>query len=243
MMAANTTANGPMDDGARKAAHDVLGVQIYPGTEIMADGTYSIRGVGGEDPRLTDTQCIVANVHLKHTGKYALIPQPSDDPNDPLNWSRTWKWLTMSSMALSTFNYAFSPLSLSPQVPYYMESFDSTLPEVINFIGVCVLVLGFTNFIWIPLSRGFGRRPVAIVTILITTASCIWRAKATTYNSFLGSAILCGIGSSPGETLGPVLIADIAFLHERGFWMGVYQWAFWSGLMVSLLRLLMVSPG
>jgi hypothetical protein len=39
MMAANTTANGPMDDGARKAAHDVLGVQIYPGTEIMADGT------------------------------------------------------------------------------------------------------------------------------------------------------------------------------------------------------------
>ena len=144
----------------------------------------------------------------------------------------------MSSMALSTFNYAFSPLSLSPQVPYYMESFDSTLPEVINFIGVSVLVLGFTNFIWIPLSRGFGRRPVAIVTILITTASCIWRAKATTYNSFLGSAILCGIGSSPGETLGPVIIADIAFLHERGFWMGVYQWAFWSGLMVWSLHFL-----
>jgi len=139
----------------------------------------------------------------------------------------------MSSMALSTFNYAFSPLSLSPQVPYYMRDFDSTLPEVINFIGVSVLVLGFTNFIWIPLSRGFGRRPVAILTTLITTASCIWRARATTYGSFLGSAVLCGIGSSPGETLGPVLIADVAFLHERGFWMGVYQWAFWSGLMVG----------
>ena len=39
MMAANTTANRPMDDDAREAAHDVLGVQIYPGTEIMADGT------------------------------------------------------------------------------------------------------------------------------------------------------------------------------------------------------------
>jgi MFS family permease len=135
-------------------------------------------------------------------------------------------------MALSTFNYAFSPLSLSPQVPYYMEDFDSTLPEVINFIGVSVLVLGFTNFIWIPLSRGFGRRPVAIFTTLITTASCIWRARATTYDSFLGSAVLCGLGSSPGETLGPVVIADVAFLHERGFWMGLYQWAFWSGLMV-----------
>ena len=148
----------------------------------------------------------------------------------------------MSSMALSTFNYAFSPLSLSPQVPYYIEDFHSTLPEVINFIGVSVLVLGFTNFIWIPLSRGFGRRPVAIVTTLITTASCIWRAKAATYNSFLGSAVLCGIGSSPGETLGPVLIADIAFLHERGFWMGLYQWAFWSGLMVRSSYCESVSP-
>lgn len=160
------------------------------------------------------------------------MPQPSQDPNDPLNWSRTWKWLTMSSMALSTFNWVFSPLSLAPQVPYYMKSFDSTLPAVINFIGVSILVLGFTNLIWIPLSRGFGRRPMAIVTTLITTASCIWRAKATTYHSFLGAAVLCGIGASPGETLGPILIADIMFLHERGRWMGVYQWAFWSGLMV-----------
>lgn len=187
---------------------------------------------------MTNFYSQVANIHLKH----ALVPEPSDDPNDPLNWSRSWKWLTMSSMALSTFNWVFSPLSLSPQVPYYMESFDSTLPEVISFIGISVLVLGFSNFIWVPLSRGLGRRPVAIITTLITTASCIWRAKATTYKSFLGSAILCGIGASPGETFGPVIIADITFLHERGFWMGLYQWAFWSGLMVCSFSLI-VSPG
>jgi len=179
------------------------------------------------------SQFIVSEIHFKHKGKHTLVPQPSNDPHDPLNWSQTWKYLTMSSMALSTFNWVFSPLSLAPQVPYYMKEFNSTLPAVINIVGVSILVLGFTNFIWIPLSRGFGRRPVAIITPLLTTASCIWRAKATTYNSFLGSAILCGIGSSTGETLGPVIIADITFLHERGRWMGLYQWAFMSGLMVS----------
>jgi hypothetical protein len=41
-MAANATADGPVDDMARKAAHDALGVQIYPGTEIMTDGTVYI---------------------------------------------------------------------------------------------------------------------------------------------------------------------------------------------------------
>jgi len=169
---------------------------------------------------------------LKHAGKYTLVPQPTNDPNDPLNWSRTWKWLTMSSMALCTFNYGVGPLSLAPQVPYYMKDFDSSLPAVINFVGVSILILGFTNFIWVPLSRGLGRRPVAIITTLITMASGIWRARATSYNSFLGASILCGIGASPGETLGPIVIADISFLHERGRWMGLYQWSFWSGLMV-----------
>lgn len=139
----------------------------------------------------------------------------------------------MSSMAFTTFNWVFSPLALAPQVPYYMKSFDATLPEVINFIGVSILVLGFTNLIWVPFARGFGRRPMAIITTLITTASCIWRATAKDYNSFLGASILCGIGASPGETLGPVMIADVMFLHDRGWWMGLYQWVFWSGLMVS----------
>ena len=136
-------------------------------------------------------------------------------------------------MAISTFNWVASPLALSPQVPFYMKAFDSTLPAVINFIGVSILVLGFTNLIWVPFSRGFGRRPMALITTLITTASFIWRAKATTYESFLGACILTGVGAAPGETLGPVLVADVMFLHERGWWMGVYQWAFWSGLMVS----------
>lgn len=39
MMAPNTTTDGSMDEMARDAAHDALGVQIYPGTEIMTDGT------------------------------------------------------------------------------------------------------------------------------------------------------------------------------------------------------------
>ncbi|KAH0365237.1 MFS general substrate transporter, partial [Aureobasidium melanogenum] len=194
----------------RGTAQEVLGVVVYPGTEIMTD---------------------VADVHLKHAGKHTLVPQPSNDPNDPLNWSRAWKWLTMSSMALCTFNYGVGPLSLAPQVPYYMKDFDSSLPAVINFVGVSILILGFTNFIWVPLSRGLGRRPVAIITTLITMASCIWRARATSYSSFLGASILCGIGASPGETLGPIIIVDISFLHERGRWMGLYQWSFWSGLM------------
>ncbi|KJX97668.1 hypothetical protein TI39_contig474g00005 [Zymoseptoria brevis] len=119
-------------DEARFAAQQATGIDFYPGTELMKD---------------------INNLHLKRTGTETLVPQPGSDPADPVNWSHTWKWFTMSSMVLSTFIWVFSPLALGPQVPYYMESFNSTIPEVINFTGVSILVLGLTNLIWIPFAH------------------------------------------------------------------------------------------
>jgi len=72
------------------------------------------------------------------------------------------------------------------------------------------------------LSTSFGRRPVYIVSQLICFGSSIWRAKATTYNSFMGACILNGIGAGPAETIQPAVIADIFFLHDRGFWNTLY---------------------
>ena len=78
-----------------------------------------------------------------------------------------------------------------------------------------------------------GRRPVALIAGVISLVACVWRATATSYNSFVGACVLHGIGAGPAETLGPILIADVMFLHERGFWMNVYTWAYFGALMVS----------
>ena len=40
------------------------------------------------------------------------------------------------------------PLSLAPMIPYLVEAFDSNMNDVIQFTGVAILVLGFSNFIW-----------------------------------------------------------------------------------------------
>lgn len=49
------------------------------------------------------------------------------------------------------------------------------------------------------MAQTFGRRPVAIFSSLICLASMIWRAKATSYGSFMGACILNGIGAGPAE--------------------------------------------
>ena len=117
--------------------------------------------------------------------------------------------------------------------PYYIEDFESDLASVVKFTGVAILVLGFSNFIWVPISTAFGRRPVYIFSQLVCLGSSIWRARATTYGSFMGACVLNGIGAGPAETIQPAVIADIFFLHDRGFWNTLY-WVFYMGsLMVG----------
>ncbi|KAK4047494.1 hypothetical protein OIV83_005407 [Microbotryomycetes sp. JL201] len=189
-----------------------LNVKIYPGTEVMRD---------------------TAGVEFIKAGDTVLIPQPSSEPSDPLNWSPWYKAGALSSSVLLAFVQGFGPLSLSSQVPYYIESFDTTVDGVINLIGVTILVLGFSNFLWVPIATQFGRRPAAIASHLLALASSIWRAKATSYRSFLGACCLSGVACGPGETLPAMVIADVVFLHRRGFWMALQWYAYFGAQMLG----------
>ena len=105
-----------------------LHTEIIPGTEIMAD---------------------VGNHHfVKGAHREVLVPQPSDDPNDPLNWSTGWKLACISSAAFVTFTQGLGPLALAPMFPALIQAFNTDLTGAVQFTGVCILVLGFSNFIW-----------------------------------------------------------------------------------------------
>ena len=145
-----------------------LHTEILPGTEIMTD---------------------VGTHHFVKGGSGVLVPQPSDDPHDPLNWSPKWKALAIAASTSVTFVQGFGPLSLAPAFPAYMEAFNCSLADAVQFTGIAILVLGFSNFIWVPLSTSFGRRGVMICSNLICLGSMIWRAKANSYSSFMGACV------------------------------------------------------
>lgn len=146
---------------------------------------------------------------IKSTGKAhrVLVPQPSDNAHDPLNWSLGWKISAIVSASFVTFMQGFGPLSLGPMFGDYIEAFHCSLADAVQFTGVAILVLGFSNFIWyvshcwqifswlmhcthrVPLSTSFGRRPVYIFSQLVCLGSSIWRARAQTYGSFMGACV------------------------------------------------------
>ncbi|KIY03902.1 uncharacterized protein Z520_00594 [Fonsecaea multimorphosa CBS 102226] len=197
---------------AHREIEETLHTTLYPGTEVMTD-------IGG--------------LHFKHAGKNVLVPQPSDDPSDPLNWSFMWKMAIMLGMNITTFSWTVGPLAISSQVPYYMAEWNRSLSDVVQFVGVSILVLGFSNIIWVPIARAYGRRPMALLANLLNVASMIWRAEAKSYGSFLGACVLTGIACGPSETLPGMLVADVIFLHQRGLYMSLYLWVAWSGTLLG----------
>lgn len=86
-----------------------LHIEILPGTEVMAD---------------------VGSHHFVKGKSHVLVPQPSDDPHDPLNWSPFWKSMCIIASTSVSFTQGFGPLALAPMFPYYIKEFDSDLAAV-----------------------------------------------------------------------------------------------------------------
>ncbi|KAH8884984.1 serine/threonine kinase 16 [Thozetella sp. PMI_491] len=190
--------------------------ELVPGTEVMAD--------------LGDAHLVHAQSSLDSV---VLIPQPTDDPHDPLNWSALWKNLVIFTQGSFVLLSVITNLSIAPLAPVYMHEWGKSESEVAILTGATVLALGYANFIIIPCSEIFGRRPVLVVCALITIGSCIWHALATSYESFLGARILTGLGAAANESVMPVVIADMKFLHQRGRYIGVYFYCYFMGLFLG----------
>lgn len=84
------------------------------------------------------------------------------------------------------------------------------------------MALGYANLLIVPFSNVFGRRPTIIICGLICVAANIWQAEVKTYRSFIGARVISGLGAAANESIMPIVIADVMFLHQRGLWMGLY---------------------
>ncbi|OZJ05054.1 hypothetical protein BZG36_02072 [Bifiguratus adelaidae] len=206
-----------MSEAGTKDASVFLGeVEIIPGTEIMSDE--------------------IAHKHFKHArGKgEVLIPQPTNEQHDPLNWNRRWKLVITVVQAAFVLISVMTNLSIAPLTPVYMNQWGKSEQEVALLTGATVITLGYANFVIVPCAEIFGRRITSIVCGLICLGSNIWQASAVTYESFLAARVISGLGAAANESMMPMVVADIFFLHERGQYMALY-FMYFGGTMVGPL--------
>ncbi|TFK46317.1 putative cycloheximide resistance protein [Heliocybe sulcata] len=162
-----------------------------------------------------------------------LVPQPSDDPRDPLNWP-VWKReiLFWSICYMAGLVGACGPL-LAPGYATIAGEWGVTPNDVAASNGDLVIALGCIMMLQAPIAVKFGRRPVFIISALLLFTCSIWSAVSTGLQSFIASRVFQGFGMAAFEALVTATIGDIYFVHQRGFRVAIWGFAILGGINVA----------
>ncbi|KAK4173517.1 major facilitator superfamily domain-containing protein [Triangularia setosa] len=152
---------------------------------------------------------------LAKDGHTVLIPQPSDDKNDPLNWTWNKKHLMLLIVSwvsfLPDYGSATGAVALIPQAVEW-----ETTPDTVNHSQAGnVFMLGAGGVVVVILSAYFGRLPVVFWFLLISLATAAWCAQPNTFESFMAARILNGFFSTVSQAGGLMFIKDMFFFHEQ----------------------------
>lgn len=155
-------------------------------------------------------------------GKIILEPQPEDSMNDPLNWP-TWR---RDAALLSLGFYCLIGGGMTPVLAAGFNQVSQTLhvsyADVARTTGLYMLGLGMGSVVFAPTAILFGKRPVYILSSVLFVVSSIWCAASPNYAHLASARVFQGIAISPVECLPSATIAEIFFLHERAFRIGIY---------------------
>ncbi|KPI35680.1 putative MFS-type transporter [Cyphellophora attinorum] len=158
---------------------------------------------------------------LKHgkgrNSNIVLAPQPSEDPNDPLNWSQMRKYFVISIIFFGVIIVAGVPGPiLNPGIVQVAMSLNKDFTTVAQMSGYTLLATGAMGPFVSALGRKYGKRPVYVFSSVIGTVGVIVSETASGYNTLLAGRILQGVGIPAYESLAISSIGDLFFVHERG---------------------------
>ncbi|KAF5873504.1 putative mfs transporter protein [Botrytis fragariae] len=164
-------------------------------------------------------------VEPKKRGEIVLNPQPSESPNDPLNWTTATKMAILLILALT----AGVTVSLGPMITTGSEdvatAFGVTTDQVsFNIVGIMQLTTGSGTFFTAAAAAVWGKRPVFIV-------STIGLLFHVAFHHASCSRFLC----FSLETLVSATVSEIFFVHEKGKMLSVWNLFVMGGVKLGQL--------
>jgi MFS family permease len=155
-------------------------------------------------------------------GKIILDPQPEDSANDPLNWPAWQRDIALLSLGLFCMVGGGTTPLLAAGFTDVADEYGVDVHDVSLTTGLYMLGMGLGSVIFSPTAILYGKRPVYLFGAVLYMATSIWCAASPNFTSLVLARIFQGIAVSPVECLPSATIAEIFFLHERAFRIGIY---------------------
>ncbi|QKX53820.1 uncharacterized protein TRUGW13939_00900 [Talaromyces rugulosus] len=191
--------------------NDRAGLHQVPGTVVLTEINQQTRG--------NDEQVKRGTGRHKHI---ILTPQPSNDPNDPLNWAYYKKVTIVAILVLGAcLNAATVGPLLSTSIVVLAQELQRPLADITLLTGYNTVVAGASCPLTSALATKYGKRPVFLFSSLACLVGSIIGSFSQTYNTLLAARIIQGLGFASYESLTFTTIGDLFYVHERGFWINV----------------------
>lgn len=169
---------------------------------------------------------ILREVRSNVTGKierYELVTWKVNDPENPKNWSKAYKWWCTMCVALTCFVVAFNSAVITADIEGVAEEFH--VSEEVALLTITLFVVGFGvgPMAFAPLSEIVGRRIIYATTLFLAVIFTIPGAVAKNIETLLVTRALAGIWFSAPMTLVGGTLADMWRNEERGVPMAAFS--------------------
>ncbi|KAE8354222.1 major facilitator superfamily domain-containing protein [Aspergillus coremiiformis] len=191
-----------------------------PVREVTADANleeYTTETAGGQ---------IIKPVRSTVSGQmedWKLVTFKINDPENPKNWSKAFKWYCTMVVSFTCFVVAFASSVITADIEGPAQEFG--VSREVSLVVVTVFVIGFGvgPMAFAPMSEMFGRRPVYAFTLFLAVIFIIPCAVSKNIGTLIVCRAIDGIAFSAPMTLVGGTLADLWKNEERGVPMAAFS--------------------
>ncbi|KAF3911551.1 hypothetical protein ABW20_dc0109840 [Dactylellina cionopaga] len=160
------------------------------------------------------------------TGKledHILVTFTLNDPENPKNWSKAYKWYITMVVAITCFVVAFASAVITSDIAGVAKEFDVSDEVALLTVTVFVIGFGLGPLVFAPWSELSGRRVVYTITLGVAVIFIIPGAVAENITTLIVTRAIDGIAFSAPMSLVGGTLADLWRNEERGVPMACFS--------------------
>ncbi|KAF7925502.1 uncharacterized protein EAE98_006727 [Botrytis deweyae] len=159
---------------------------------------------------------------LARHGTLDLDPLPGPSEADPYNWTNSKKVTNLVLVALHACMSTFTAAAIIPAYESIAEELGVSLQQASYLTSLQIAILGGAPLLWKPLSNTFGRRPLFLISLLISLVGNIGCAKSPTYATMALCRAIVAFFICPAGAIGSAVVTESFFKKDRARYMGIW---------------------